>query len=458
MSRAKDMTRGNPTKLILMLALPLILANLGQQFYMISDAIIVGRGVGVKALASLGASDFIYWVFLWTIFALTQGFAVLITQNFGAGNADRLRKSIAMSVLLCILLGAVLTVIGLVFASPILTGLRTPTDIIDGAHTYLTIMFIGIPVVMAYNMAAAILRSFGDGKSPLIAIIIAAIINIGLDLLFVLVFGWGITGAAVASVIAQAISFLYCFYVIKKLHTVKLEKSDWQIDWPVVKKLCALGFPIAVQYLFITIGGIFIQFAVNSFGVVFVAGFTATNKLYGLLECSSTAFGFATATYMAQNLGANRIDRIEQGMRVAAITAALLSVVFSVVFILFGRSIVNLFVSGTEALATEAMDIAYQYLFVMCAMLVFLYLLHTYRSALQGLGNTIVPMIAGIIGFVGRVCVVMLAIYVIGSSGIYFAEPLGWLSGMVIIIPAFYREVRKIKATNLQNREAIPPS
>lgn len=453
MNRIHDMTSGNPVKLILMFAFPLILTNLGQQFYMIVDTIIVGRAVGVQALASLGATDWVYWMFLWTIFALTQGFSILITQNFGAKDYEKLRKSITMSIFLCAIIAIGLTVAGLLFAKPLLQLLRTPQNIFDGALSYLTVMLIGIPIVVMFNMSAGILRSFGDGKSPLIAMIVAAVSNIGLDLLFVIVFGWGIIGAAAASVIAQLISFLYCFYIIKKMPVLKMEKKDWKIEISVIKRLCYLGFPIAIQYLFIMVGGAFIQFAVNKYGFVFVAGYTAANKMYVLMESVSTAIGFSSSTYMAQNWGAKRIDRIEKGMKSAALLAVLLSAVVSVIFIIFGRPFLGLFVSAAEANATEAMDIGFRYLFVMCIFLSLLYLLHTYRASLQGLGNSITPMLAGMSGFAVRVFVALVLPLMAGANGVYFAEPLGWLGGLVIIVPAFYKKVRKAKKEQQWNIE-----
>ena len=199
MERTTNMTSGSPTKLILRFAFPLILTNLGQQLYTIVDAVIVGRGVGVQALAALGATDWLYWAVLWAVQAMTQGFAVLVSQTFGSGNKQDFRKAITMSILLCAIIGAILTAAGIALALPMLQLLKTPNNILAGARTYLTTMYAGTLIVMAYNMSAGFLRSVGDGKSPLIAMGIAGSCNIVLDLLFVLVFRWGIIGAAFAN-------------------------------------------------------------------------------------------------------------------------------------------------------------------------------------------------------------------------------------------------------------------
>ena len=287
MNRVKNMTMGSPAKLIISFAVPLIIANLGQQMYMIVDTMIVGRGIGVEALAAVGATDWSYWLALWVIQALTQGFAISISQSFGEGSQVRIKKTVAMSIWLCLGIGIVMTVICLMAGRSLLLILQTPENIFESASAYLLTMYSGILVVMAYNMAAAVLRSFGDGKTPLIAIVIAAAANIVLDLLFVLVFRWGVTGAAVATVLAQLFAFLYCLSVLRKMELMKLVREDWRADRNIINRQCSLGLPLALQHILIAVGGMILQYAINQQGVVFIAGFTATNKIYGLLESSA---------------------------------------------------------------------------------------------------------------------------------------------------------------------------
>ena len=256
MSRETNMTVGRPTKLILGLAVPLILTNVGQQLYTVADASIVGRGVGVEALAALGATDWLYWLVLWTVQAMTQGFSVLVSQTFGSNDKKGLRKAITMSVLLCAAVGILLTVVFVSSAGWLLHLLDTPENIYDGAHIYLTMMYAGTLITMAYNMAAAILRALGDGKSPLIAMFTAGCLNIVLDLLFVIRFGWGIPGAAAATLLAQLFAFAYCVIALRKIPAASVEKPDWQPDSSVIRRLCHLGLPLALQHFVIVISGI----------------------------------------------------------------------------------------------------------------------------------------------------------------------------------------------------------
>ncbi len=447
MSRVKDMTHGNPAKLIFFFALPLIIGNLGQQIYMITDTVIVGQGVGLDALASLGATDWIYWLVLWSVQVLTQGFAVLITQNIGEGNEKAVKKSIAMSTLLCLTMGTLVSATFPFLASPLLRLLKTPEDIFAGALSYVVVMYAGTLIVMAYNMASAVLRSFGDGKTPLIAMIIAAAVNIGLDLLLVMGFHWGITGAAVATILSQLLAFLYCLRMIGKIPAAKLRKEDWALDFPVILKLLKLGIPLALSHVAIVFGGIILQFVINGFGSLFIAGFTATNKLYGLLESSAIYFGFATATYTGQNFGARNLPRIRSGIRSAMKLAALFAVTISVGMVLFGRYLLMLFISSSDADAPAVLELAYQYLTIMSVTLIILYALHVYRSAIQGMGNTIIPMIAGLLECVGRVSVALFLPRIVGEYGLFFAETTAWLFSAVCVMSAFYVTVHRLSAS-----------
>ena len=246
---------------------------------MIVDAIIVGQGVGVEGLAAVGATDWTYWLALWVIQGTTQGFGILIAQYFGEGSREKMRKAIAMSIGLCAGTGVLLTGICLLIARPMLRLLQTPENIFNGASAYLLTMFAGILIVMAYNMAASVLRALGDGRTPLIAIVMAAVTNIALDLLFVFGFHWGVVGAAAATVIAQFIAFLYCFTVLRRMELVKLQRKDWHVDRMMIKRLFSLALPLVLQSILIAAGGMVLQSAINRQGFLFLAGFTATNKV-----------------------------------------------------------------------------------------------------------------------------------------------------------------------------------
>lgn len=430
----KTMTQGNPGKLILTFALPLMAGNVFQQLYTVVDTMVVGKYLGVGALAALGASDWMNWMMLGIVQGFAQGFAIRMAQDFGAGKYDSLRKVIGNSCILALLSSLALVLIGQLTARPVLGLLQTPDDIIGSALLYLRIMFLGLPIVMAYNLFASILRSLGDGQTPLRAMVVASITNIVLDLLFVLAFHWGIAGAAAATLIAQLVSGFFCLYHIHRIEILQMSASDFQMEGVLGGKLMALGFPMAFQNCIIAIGGMIVQFVVNGFGVLFIAGFTATNKLYGILEIAATSYGYAMITYVGQNLGAGRIKRIRQGMRSALAIAIVTSLVIAAVMLLFGRTILSWFISGTPEETAQTLQVAYFYLAVMSVFLPVLYILHVTRSGLQGLGNTLLPMVSGIAEFIMRTAAALLLPLAIGERGIFYAEIFAWLGADVILV------------------------
>lgn len=444
MGKETNMTTGNPLKLIAVFSFPLILANLGQQFYTIVDAIIVGKGVGVEALAAVGATDWAYWLALWAIQALAQGFAIPVSQSFGEGNPKKVRACVAMSVKLCLVTGIALTGICFLIAKPLLIVLKTPENIFDGAFSYLFIMYAGLLIVIAYNMASSILRAFGNGRTPLIAIVIAGVTNIILDILFVLVFRWGIQGAAVATVSAQLLAFLYCFSVLRKMDILRFEKEDWKLDKNIIRRQCQMGMPLALQHVLITIGGMILQSAINQQGFVFIAGFTATNKIYGLLESSAISVGYATTTFVAQNYGAAKYERIRAGLKSAAGFAAFLSICVSGFMLAAGKKILWLFIDTASESAAEVHEVAWQYLIIMCCLLIILYMLHVTRCTLQGLGNSKIPFWSGVMEFFARVSAAVVFSRIWGAECIFFAEPSAWTAATVILAWFCLKEVKKL--------------
>ena len=447
-AKTKDMTQGAPLGLILTFALPLMIGNIFQQFYTVVDTMVVGQVLGVSALAAIGATDWTNWMMLGIIQGFTQGFSIRIAQDFGAGNRKRICKDITSSVLLAAVLAVVLLIIGQVFLQPLLHIMQTPEGVLGGASLYLGIMFAGIPIVMAYNMLASILRAFGDSKSPLYAMVIACIINIVLDILFVAFWGMGIAGAAIATLIAQCCSAIYCLLALKKVGLIKLERSDWRIDKALCLDLMKLGFPMAFQNAIIAVGGMIVQSVVNSFGVLFIAGFTATNKLYGILEVAATSYGYAMVTYTGQNLGAGKIDRVKKGLRAAVIVAVFTSAAISICMLIFGKNILGLFISGTPEEIASTLDIAYRYLSIMSYYLLILYFLHIYRSTLQGLGDTVLPMVSGIAEFIMRTGAAIFLPALIGADGIFYAEILAWTGADVILVSAYYVRIYRLEKWN----------
>ncbi len=437
-TRMKNMTEGAPGKLIFSFALPLMMGNVFQQLYTVVDTMVVGKYLGVGALAALGASDWLNWMMLGIIQGFTQGFAILMAQEFGAGQYGRLRSVIGNSAVLSVIFSLLLLISGQIFVRPVLLLLQTPGDILPDALLYLRIMFFGIPVVMAYNLLACILRSLGDGKTPLQAMVVASVINIALDLLFVMGFQWGIAGAAAATLIAQLVSGLFCLYHIAKLELLRFRAEDFQPEPKLFSKLLGLGFPMAFQNCIIAVGGMIVQSVVNGFGVIFIAGFTATNKLYGILEIAATSYGYAMITYVGQNLGAGRYSRIRRGMRAALVIAAVTSVLIAAVMLTAGKVILGWFISGEPGVAEQTLAVAWFYLAVMSVFLPVLYLLHVVRSAIQGMGNTLLPMVSGIVEFLMRTLTALLLPIAVGETGIFFAEIAAWAGADVVLVLSYF--------------------
>ena len=438
------MTSGNAAKHMLMFAIPLILANFGQQLYMIIDGAIVGRGVGVKALASVGATDWCYWMILWTLSGLTQAFSTFVSRAFGEKNPEELNKTIAVSVQLTALISIFFTVAGVASSNLMLRLLKTPEDILPGATSYLTVMISGTMIVAAYNMAASILRALGDGKSPLIAMAIAALLNIGLDCLFVLVFQWGIVGAAVASLLAQLVSFLYCYAVIRKIDCISLGHILWKVDLQRFKRMMLFGMPIALQFVVITLGGMILQSSVNGQGSIFIAGYTATNKLYGLLECLALSFGLSSCTFISQNFGAGYYDRVRRGVSVSVLIVSAMAVAVTGLSLLTRWQILRIFLDVNEPGGMEALRIAVRYLTIMSVCFVILHYLHIFRNILQAMGITVWSMVSGLAEFAARVIMSKVVIGWIGSDALFISEPAAWLGAMLCVMLPYYFYRKKL--------------
>ena len=442
----KNMTEGKPVSLIFSFALPLMVGNVFQQLYTVVDTMVVGKALGVGALAALGAADWLNWMMLGIIQGFTQGFGILMAQEFGAGRYEGLRKAIGCSAVLSLLSSVILLGTGQLAARPVLNLLQTPPEILSDTLLYLRIMYLGVPVVMAYNLLASILRSLGDGRTPLHAMIVAAVTNIVLDLLFVLVFGLGIAGAAIATLIAQLISSLFCLYHIQKIELLSFRASDFQIqERKLPLRLLMLGFPMAFQNAVISVGGMIVQFVVNGFGVIFIAGFTATNKLYGVLEVAATSYGYSMVTYAGQNLGAGRTDRIRRGVKSAVLIALLTSLVIAILMLLSGKGILGWFISGTPEEFDQTLRIAYYYLAVMSICLPVLYILHITRSAIQGMGNTVLPLVSGIAEFIMRAVTAVFLPMLIGENGIFYAEIMAWTGATVILVISYFAVIHKME-------------
>ena len=327
--------------------------------------------------------------------------------------------------------------------------LKTPENIISYSIVYLYISFIGIPVIAAYNLLASILRSLGDGQTPLYAMMLASVVNVILDILFVRVFYLGIAGAAIATLIAQFVSCVFCFIYVQKIEFLHLKRENLHIQKKLAKNMLIVSSPMALQNILIACGGMLVQSVVNQFSIVFIAGFTAGSKLHGVLEIATSSYGFAMTTYVGQNLGARNIDRIRKGVKSAIGVAVLTSVIIASVMLICGKMIISGFVSGNGEEAVQTISVAYRYLTIMCICLPVLYILYVFRSSLQGMGNTVLPMVSGIAELIMRTSAVLILPNYIGETGVFLAEVLAWAGADVVLITSYIATMRKVSVGKL---------
>lgn len=449
--RERDMTAGSPARLILLFALPMMAGNICQQLYTIVDAAFVGRAAGFQALAAVGSADWLNWLVMGVIWGYTQGFSILISQRYGAGEGDGVRRAVGQAVMLTAVISVLLLVFSESLTVPVLRLLKTPEDILPMAILYLRILFAGLPIMGAYNVQAGILRAVGDAKTPLMAMAVASAVNIALDALFVAVFRWGVAGAAAATLIAQAVSSVYCFRVIRKMDTVRVARADLRPDRGTAGALIRLGTPTALQNVVIGAGGTAIQRVLNGYGSVFIAGFTATNKLYGIMEMAAVSYGGALSAYAGQNYGAKKYRRIRRGVRSGVIMAVVTAAVIAVILYFAGRPVLSLFVSREEAQVQEVLDVAKGYLDAMLVGLPILYLLYVYRSSLQGMGDTVTPMLSGFMELLMRISAVLILPVYFGRTGVYFAELAAWTGAEILLMFTYYHKIGRLCA--LPNQE-----
>lgn len=445
MNRNLNMTKGHPGSLLIRFALPLMFGNIFQQLYTVVDTAIVGKGVGIEALAALGTVDWLNWMFLAICQGFTQGFAVRMSQKFGEGDTEGLKRTIGVSAKLSVYIAIISLIVAQVGLPLFLSWLQVPDNLMRYARMYSGIILAGVPAMMFYNYCASVLRAVGDSKTPLIAMIAASVANIVLDCIAVFALGWGIAGAAIATVLAQVLAGAVC--MVKMMHSPQLrfERRHMAKDTSLVKALMALGAPLAAQFVIIAVGGMAVQSVVNRFETSFIAGFTATNKLYGILEIAAVSYGFAITTYTGQNFGAALWERIRRGANWAVLLSIFTAMLIAAVMILFGRNITMLFIeSEIPELEIAAGNVAYRYLCFMSLGLPILYLLHAYRAALQGVGNAQIPLWSGVVEFVVRVGTSVVVGLTLWQDGIFFGEVGAWVGAAILLGIAYYRIAAKL--------------
>lgn len=439
----RDMTVGNPTKVIFNFTVPIFLGNVFQQFYSMADTIIVGKFVGTKALAAVGSTGTIMFLIITSLIGMTAGFTVMTAQRFGAGDMKGMRKTVAMASVLSGVISIVITIISMSGMRWLLTFMHTPEDIFADAYQYIMIICAGIVAQVLYNLLSSILRALGNSKVPLYFLILAALLNVVLDLVFIIVFHMGAAGAAYATVISQAISGLLCFlYIVKAVPVLHMHKDDWQMDWKMAGIQLRIGLPMAFQYSITAIGTMMVQSALNVLGSTMVAAFTAASKIEQLVSQAFVAMGTTLSTYSAQNVGAGKVQRIRQGFKAATLISFVYAVITGVVIAFVGKYLTILFLSGDLTQILDSVD-----LYLKCAGVFFipLAIVNLYRNGIQGMGFGLLPMMAGIAELLGRGVTAIAASHYKSYFGICMASPVAWiLASALLIVMYFYIVKRKL--------------
>ena len=449
-SAQNDMTVGNPMKIIFGFTLPIFIGNVFQQFYNMADAVIVGKFVGNKALAAVGSTGTIMFLIYGFVVGMTAGFTVLTAQKFGAGDMKGMRKTVAGAGILSFVVGALLTILFMAFMKPLLILMNTPSDIFADAYSYIMIVSGGILAQMLYNLLSSVLRALGNSKLPLVFLIISALLNIVLDLVFIVGFGMGAKGAAVATVIAQGVSGILClFYIIAKIPILHLKREDLDVGSTIYKNQLRIGVPMALQYSITAIGTMMVQSSLNILGSTLVAAYTAAGKIEQVVTQAYVAMGTTMATYAAQNMGAGSVKRIREGFKACTVIGVVYSFVAAGFIMTVGKYMTYLFVSEDVDIIMNSVDI---YLKCIGIFFIPLAVVNIYRNGIQGLGYGLLPMMAGVAELIGRGVVAVIAGAKRSYPGVCLAGPAAWVlaGGLLIVMYYFIMNVnmRKIFGTN----------
>ncbi|MBC9707125.1 MAG: MATE family efflux transporter [Enterococcus sp.] len=439
----RDLTKGSPAKLILMFTVPLLIGNVFQQFYNMVDMIIVGQTLGKNALAAVGATGSLTFLIIGFAQGLTAGLAIITAQRYGAKDYRGLKKSFAASVVISLIVTIVLTVLSLVFIHPMLQLMQTPPEIIDQAQTFISIILLGIFASMSFNLLSNVIRALGDSRTPLFFLIIAVIINVVLDLIFIIFFGMGVEGAAIATVIAQVSSSVLCLvYIKKKIPLLQLRKKDFSFDKEEIRVHLNAALPMAFQSSIIAIGAIVLQAALNSLGTDVVAAQAAASRIDQFANQPMMSFGIAMATFSAQNYGAKEYGRILKGVKQTLMMSIGFSLVAGATVIFFGHSLMKLFVSSSE---TRVFELAQTYFNINGSLYWILAILFILRYTLQGLGQSKIPTIAGMMELLMRSFAAIILTGMLGYAGAAAASPLAWAGSVAVLLYSYLHSMKQLK-------------
>jgi putative MATE family efflux protein len=443
----KNMTFGNPPKLIIAFSIPLLVGNIFQQFYNLADMIIVGKIIGVSALAAVGATAPIFFLLLNVIIGLTSGFSVITAQRFGAKDESGVRRSVATSVSLSLFSTAVITVMMIAIMKPLLILMNVPEDIFADSYSYISIICYGIFVMFAYNLLSSIMRALGDSKTPLYFLIFSSLLNIVLALLFIRN-GMGVAGSAFAAVVAQGVSSVFCLlYISKKFPILRLHKEDWGFDYRFAWQHARIALPMALQFSITALGMMLVQGVCNTFGPSTIAAFTAALRIEQIAVQPMISFGVAIATYTAQNYGAKMIGRIRQGVLKCSAISMVFSIAIAAIIYFFAEDLAQLFISDYEP---EVVIMAKTYLNISTSFYFFLGQLFIYRNTLQGLGKTVIPVCGGLLELVLRLIAAIYLAKSFGYIGICYASPISWTGAALLVAIGYFIIMKKLSSDMTQ--------
>ena len=447
----KDMTFGSPPKLILGFFVPMVFGLLFQQLYNMVDTIIVGKYLGVGALASVGSTGSINFMVIGFCIGVCNGFAIPIAQKFGEKNFVQLKKFAANAAWLAIGFSLAMTLAVCLLCRQILTWMNTPEDIMDGAYRYIFVIFLGIPATYLYNMVSGVIRSLGDSRTPLYFLILSSLLNVALDLFTIVGLGMGVDGAAWATVLSQAASGIACLaYMKKRFEILRMTKEEAAFDWQMAKILCGIGIPMGLQYSITAIGSIILQVAVNGLGSLSVAAMTAATKIGMFFCCPFDALGSTMATYGGQNIGAKKLDRIGEGLKAAIWMGTAYSLLALAVLYGFGGKSALLFLDSGER---EILGMVRQYLQVNATFYIPLVLVNVVRFLIQGMGYSKRAVLAGVCEMAARAVVGFLLVPYFGYPAVCYASPCAWIAADLFLIPSYLSIMRR-----LYQKQGISPS
>lgn len=432
-----DMTKGSPLKLILSFSVPMLIGNVFQQVYNFVDAAVVGRFVGAESLAAVGSTGTILAVMICLMMGLTSGSGIIISQCFGSRKFDEMRKTVTGLIYIVVILSVITSIAGIIFARPILRLLSTPDGVIDEAVRYVNIIFAFTIGMAMYNSAGAILRSLGDSRTPLYALILSSLLNVGLDLLFVIVFKAEVAGAAIATVIAQIISAVYCIvHIVRYREQLNLEGISFKTSKEALIRIFQTGLPAALESCLISLGTMSVQRLVNSFGEMTMAAYTAATKIDSIAIAPIVSIGMSLSVFAGQNRGAGNLDRIKKGLYQTLLSLIGICIVLAVIIVLLRHQLLGLFLDKNEA--GEAIIIGSRYLVIVSVAYIVAAVMRTYLNILRGAGDVNTSAIAGILELTGRIIFAYILVHPFGSTGIWIATPLAWAMGASVPVIRYY--------------------